>query len=259
MCPRKLWYQRWGAEACSEPDAKSLRIFRLGDAIHDDIRRALRRAGFKGDIPTSKDEESELSIEVAFGDDESETVTGHPDAILRDVEVDGEVVDVLVEIKSIGPAGWPYLFKEGPKEDHIAQASVYATAADCTKCLYIYYQKGTSEVACWLLDTSVEAAQRAWEGWRKVLEAGSEAPPERAYEPVQEVMQGCSTGRKVLPWQCSYCDYAHPTCWGDSVTPDPTKAGKPRFVHSVNGEAVKPAPTRAESGWEAASVQAEDW
>ena len=220
MCPRKQTYRRLGYKG-ERIDGRTMRIFSVGDIVHDDVRQAIVAAGIEGDIPEEKIDEFSVSI-VWDGEAGKMRVDGHPDGIVHVPEdgVGGECVKAVLEIKTINPNGWRFVLRDGPKREAIAQASCYAEALGLDWCLFIYYNKGDGSLASFLLPKNKGFVKKAKAGWEEAYEATADSLPERPYHPSPERKSGINTGRMVLPWQCAYCDFWK-ECWGDKVEAAP--------------------------------------
>jgi hypothetical protein len=111
-CDRKVIYELRGTERSNPPNARSLRIFRIGHILHEFVQGALATAPeIIGFYP-------EFLIETKLDE------TGHGDALM----LFSDWTAAVLEIKSINEKGFVFL-KESPKDDHAKQGSSYAVAA----------------------------------------------------------------------------------------------------------------------------------
>lgn len=242
-CARQSAYALHGVEKDSTIEPRLLRIFEMGDAIHDQLRRALVEAGASGRIPVTKDTEFEVTLRVYDKDnDEHLEISGHPDGVVV-VTTPHEQIreEAVLEIKSVNPTAWSYRLKDGPDKYWISQASCYAAALGVGWICIVAYNKGTSDIVAWLLprdDVLVAEAERRW------LRAASSTPdclPARDHQPGPERVGRNYSSRKVYPWECRYCDY-RARCLDGLAVEDGRK------MVAITGEPPKPA--EPEIGWD---------
>jgi len=139
-CKRKLFYEFILAEKdAGSINAKTMRIFGLGHAIHDIIQRELLACGV-----IAKPEDIEVEFFTKNG-----RIKGFIDAI---VLIKG--VRYILEIKSINTKGFDAL--KGPKDDHIDQANVYMKVMKIGQAIILYYDKNTSRVKEFFLEMDIE-------------------------------------------------------------------------------------------------------
>jgi hypothetical protein len=124
----------------SVADARALRIFALGHAIHRVIQQDFIQAGFIEVINGVRQVEVPLSIPAI-------NLVGHADGIIAEGAIPG-VPRAVLEIKSINSNAFRGL-KE-PKPEHKIQAGAYAEALGIEYVLFVYYAKDTSDLAAFL-------------------------------------------------------------------------------------------------------------
>lgn len=227
-CLRALAYIESNYPA--EPlDDRTILRFDLGHLLHSDIQKKL----------LVELAEAEVILPVTLtrklgGEEVTIELIGHIDGVVTDCQGSPRVL----EIKTMAEAGFK-MFKYLPEEERQAKLSEeyacqhegYRRAAALPGRVLLY-NKNTSDIV------SFETCQdnEAWERirhrftelffWLEENKHRSEEPPEsfREYNPVPEKFRGKETGRTVLPWNCSYCDY-NKTCWPQQEVV--IKGGKP--------------------------------
>jgi len=123
-CMRQRIFQRSGMEQSSKPNARTANIFHTGNFIHLKWQMAGLTEGWL--------EQPEVAME-----NEELQMRGHTDGVLFDGS--------LLEIKSINSRGFDYVYKNGIKEEHKAQATAYLFMQDKSKISFIYENKDNQE------------------------------------------------------------------------------------------------------------------
>ncbi len=217
-CRLQVWKKIWRWKDAMPLDAKTQARFALGHSVHEETRTIVAEAGF---------EITEVEGEVAFSilrPDGGWQVKGHVDGLFR--APDGvEVIDV----KSCGD--YPFKLAAGilqPKEgrgvvaeDHLDQLHFYRMAllergidTKRGRILYRCIENDEEATSCPTFpyaDVPVEwddlrCAKIALK-WEDVLSRDGETPPEPDFGPIEEVVKGRKTGRKILPFECAYCPF----------------------------------------------------
>lgn len=224
-CRLQVWKKIWRHKDQMPTDAKTQARFALGDSVHEETRAIVAEAGFE---ITGVEGEVVLRVEIPAVD-ETDTVKlfwimGHIDGLFR--APDGvEVVDV----KSCG--AYPFKLAAGilqPKEgrgivaeDHLDQLHFYRMAllerAIPTvrgRILYRCIEPDEEAERCPTFpyaDVAVEwdeiRCAKIREKWIDVLSRDDENPPAPDFGPIDEVVRGRKTGRKILPFECAYCAF----------------------------------------------------
>ena len=186
-CKRKLWYSfRW-ATVKTRLEGRAKHIFGLGDAIEEQIVMALKQLG----------------IEVFDQQQGFAGFSGHAYGY-----IDGKLLGVpeapktihLLEAKSMKDKFFKKLIRLGlqatyPK--HVSQCQRYMAANKLDRCIYIAYNKDTSEIHVIRLRADKAKQQDALRVEMEVIFA--EEPPEQRYD-----------GPKN--YGCTFCDHKD-TCW----------------------------------------------
>jgi hypothetical protein len=141
-CMTRAVYTSLGFPLLGKVDARAIRIFALGTAVHRLLQKDLHKAGL-----LSVDEKGNPKVEVKIWVPEFH-LTGHIDGIIAK-HVHG--CQKVLEIKSINSNALESL-KE-PKEEHKIQAGCYVFACkrmkelqDVDGVIYLYYGKNDSEL-----------------------------------------------------------------------------------------------------------------
>jgi hypothetical protein len=231
-CARQTAYRLHNFEP--EPlSARRLRTFEYGHLVEAALRKWAAGAG--EEILYAQDD-------VTLDCGEGLLVSGHIDGRLV---LDG--VEWLLEIKSISTDGFMFAAKDGPDYSYLAQANAYMAATGVPRTLFIFCDKNDQELCEFVVLLKPELVEEIKQRFRRVAASTPEALPDREHAPIAEKGDwrgGCApaftpaelitkkgwykpTGRKILPWQCGYCDF-HRQCWGVG-DPEIVK-GKPVWV-----------------------------
>ena len=204
-CSRQIAYEALGTPPDMSLSDETAVAFATGDLLHSLIQHFLgERYG------------CEPEVEGCFPLTDGETVYGHADGVIRDGAGE-DLRSTVVEIKTMrsypwemavsGVRGWA---PEGPKPDHLVQASIYAHMLGAEEVLLVYIRKEDGAVASWLtppVDVFPELAR--WRAIRADIEEGF-LPP-REVPGHGEVATPPARGSKGPPWQCRYCPW-QPSC-----------------------------------------------
>lgn len=260
-CARRLAYQKvnhatpTGIPKPFEAETlnpRALMVFHLGHLVESSLKTWIRDAGSL--FMPLKPPEDRVSVKVF-----DREIPGHPDGLYQ--EQDGSIS--IVSIKSINSRGFERQENEGPPYEHVCQETAYMAALGIFKARFLYYNKNTSHLADdWVIEFDPVLYARIVQRWASVIESTEHAlpPPEYRPEPETEWVRGLKgykqgtvdgsvtldsegmtvtevksngyyrqTGRKILPWQCSYCPFKKP-CYGETLKPIELDDDKPVWV-----------------------------
>lgn len=174
-CPRRNVYLLRGIAKENRFDARTLRVFQNGHDVHARIQRIIEQMGVGM--------ESEVRI-----DHDDPPIKGHADGVLV-----WEGRKILLEIKSCSDDVFINRLKfKKPKEEHFAQANIYAWVLGIDTIFIVYENKNTQEVKFFEVPANKEAAEKIVESWRlqyKVFKDGE--LPKRPYKPGSPTCAGC--------------------------------------------------------------------
>ena len=201
FCSRQQYYKAVAQEKKSnEPNAKSMRIMRLGTVWHDDMERALKN------LPKEQYWMYNLK-EIYFENEiilEDLNVRGHYDALF--VTEDDEYL--LYDFKTIGSFPWKLKFgRNNEKEEvnikHELQVATYGIAIKrqykrIDGLYLLYYNKDNSSMK--QITVPMSRMDDAMEYWTSINEEHKHGLP--------EINLGISPVEK---WECNYCDW-HTLC-----------------------------------------------
>jgi len=217
-CDRQLGYEY--TNTVKDPgrdfNAKTLRIFRFGDAIEVLMVNWLRSAGF--DIITNKPNGGQIGFATApHPETGAMRLRGHIDGVvIGGPEHVKMAYPALLEIKSMNDKNFKKVVEGGIKKtkpEYYAQVQVYMAYLELFEnpCLHITMNKNDSEIHAELMPFDAGAAQEASDKGLRVIEA-------RAAEELPRI------ATKSTDWRCRFCDYAE-RCW--STTAPHTAAPAP--------------------------------
>ena len=202
-------------------------VFRLGHLLHRDIQ----------DLLEMERAEDEVSVRIPLKHPHEGTVIdvkGHIDGIL--------VIDDkphVTDIKTMALYSYMRFCKdtEPLEETYRAQLEGYMRATELPGAI-LAYNKNTSH--CYV--KTYEPSEEVWDRIRlryTDLSVADEAQPNtrdlkdepeewlRDYQPEPEKFRKKPTGRTILPWQCSYCDYVE-HCWPEAQLL--IEKGNPKYI-----------------------------
>lgn len=118
------------------------------------------------------------------------------------------------DCKTASDYGFNEVKKENDPGDYKYQANCYmysdiGVKYNVTKFLFVYMRKTTGHIYDFTINQDINIFN---EIDRKMIIANSGLVPDREYEPEVETYYKKPTGRKILPWQCSYCAF-NSHCW----------------------------------------------
>lgn len=261
-CARRLAYQKINFEARrlslpepfeAEPlSARALLVFDLGDMVEASLKAWIKRAGSRF-LPLGPPQDT---VSITVGGTE---IQGHPDGLYQ--EQDGSYS--VVSIKSINTRGFDRVDRDGPAYEAVCQDTAYMAGLGIYKARFLYYNKDTSHIGDdWMVEFSPQLYTEVTDRWARVIGASVDflPAPEHVAEPETEWVRGLKgyklgsesggetrdqdgkkvvdvksngyhreTGRKILPWQCSYCPWKRP-CYGDRLRAVELESEKPVWV-----------------------------
>ncbi len=189
LCMRKHWYASVAKMEGDGFNDKTLRIFRMGNLIHEDIQEALRMY--------AEQEARPIFIEKELFLDRF-NVRGFIDLALVDD-------DVLYDIKTCNSFKWTKMFgaakNNNPSVQYEMQLATYGlwyleNYGRLSGMKLVYYNKNTSDMR--EVDVPMVYLDKAEAYWEECHDKviGSETPP--------ELEIGASP---TYEWECSYCQY----------------------------------------------------
>lgn len=191
--------------------SRGKKVFRHGELTEEELKENIKRFPPPNANVIMPDKQLELKINI-----DGNTISGHPDGLIL-----SENSRLVLECKSINTRGFHEVKKTGqPRDDHKRQAECYMRALGFNQVMFYYYNKDTSHDIEILWESDNDIWQEVIDRFRKAIKADGDNLPDREYKPSEK------TGK--LPWQCSYCSYAH-ICWPDfEVTWD--NNGTPQLI-----------------------------
>jgi hypothetical protein len=185
-CSRKMWYGFHTPKPITDPRVN--RIFRLGNAIEDEIVELLRMAGLT--VYT----EDENGNQFGFTDGK---VAGHIDGVV--VGLPESTKPHLFEAKSANSKKWKEFVKNGYKSNrqYWVQIQVYMYKMGLENALVVVYNKDTSELYIERIKLSKRDAELYISKGKAIADMDSEPP--RQYS-------------KSTFFKCKWCDY-NEECW----------------------------------------------
>lgn len=158
QCPRKIFY-RWHKYDKINTDARSCRVFSLGDAIHERWQKLLNDMGIQ-----LKDE---VRIEDYY---KGMPIHGYVDSICI---IDNQ--PYIVEFKSNKEWLYKYNNKEvdylqEPKKEHVGQVQLYMHFTGIHNAIILYENKNTSEIREFIIKYDETEAKNILEGFLSTYE-----------------------------------------------------------------------------------------
>jgi hypothetical protein len=174
-CGRRNVYLLRGVRKHGTHDARTLRVFANGHAVHDRLQKLFESMGI--------DAKSEIKIEYA-----EPPIRGHADGTIK---WGGD--DVLIEIKSCSDEVFINRLKwKKPKDEHFEQANIYAYILDIDRIFVIYENKNNQQLKVFEKKANREAAQKIIDDWLIQWWVHQEGKlPKRPYKPDSSVCAGC--------------------------------------------------------------------
>lgn len=186
-CDRQLWYKINHPKEITE--ARTIRIFELGDAIENKLVKFFRLAGLK---VFDKNEDGKQ-----FGFDEGD-IKGNSDGVVIGLPECPEIPHLL-EFKSANSKRFKVFEKEGINSDPVykTQCHVYMQKLGLSCCLFVVYNKDNSDLYLERFELDNTYADIMMARGREIL--STEEMPKRKY-------------KKSTFFKCKFCDYGK-ECW----------------------------------------------
>lgn len=188
-CDRALWYKF--KHPTTVDDARVLRIFELGHRIEDIIIADLRLAGI---TVFTHGEDGE---QFGFTDG---VIAGHCDGVLTGLPESTK--PHLFEAKSANDKRFKEFVKKGcvgVSQEYLVQCQVYMLKFDLENCLFVVYNKNTSEYYFERIKLNKPMAEMFINRGKDIAEMEDE--PKRKY------------GKSTF-FKCRFCNY-NERCWED--------------------------------------------
>ena len=181
MCVRKVWYSY---KFPKQLKTDVLKIFEMGDILHDFIVRVLRSGKIK-DIELLK---WELPFKLQM---ENFLISGRVDDVLL-IKTNGKTV--LAEIKS---SGMLRAVKK-PQKHHVMQLQVYMHATGIHNGILLYLEKNTLQAKIFTIDFDENIVREALDRFKELHECliTNNIPSAEA-----------RINRSDIGWMCRYCEY----------------------------------------------------
>jgi hypothetical protein len=235
--PRRLMFDYF-PDVCPPESIKGrgCRTFEVGDQRHDSLRQKLARAGLKGRIPLTKDDEEQWELPIPGT---SWVLRGHPDGVLEDVHVQGVRLSglTLLEVKTTGSFGWREVTAGIIDGKYLAQSAVNCEALGCRQTYFLYERKDTQHLAEVVIPHDPATFEVVMMKLREAvlaIEAGLSPLDMPACHGPDYGWTQPKRGPMKLGWRCSYCpfvgacfpehvrwmDGAKPVCTREEAVPD---------------------------------------
>ena len=213
-CSRKLYFQSVEkVEPTNPPDAKSMRVMRLGTILHEDIQKSLVLYNINNNINNNINSDnipSELTLSVG-----SKGFVIEGEVIIKELNVRGffDLLQIfggindreaifLYDIKTAADYSFRKIFGTGVRNRMNHQELQLSTYGYAVKEKYgrldgmyiMYYNKNTSVIK--YMEVPLLMLNTAYMFWANINKEHSKGLP-----PFQD---GVSP---VMPWECNYCNY----------------------------------------------------
>lgn len=182
-CGRRNVYLLRGVEKQGRHDARVLRVFANGHAVHDRIQKVLEGMGVSA--------KSEIAIDLP-----EPPIKGHADGTLV-----WEERGILIEIKSCSDEVFVNRLKwKKPKDEHFDQANIYAFVLNLDTVWIIYENKNTQETKVFEKKADREAALKIIDKWHAEWLCHLDGQlPKRPYKIGSPTCAGCDLKDHCLP------------------------------------------------------------
>lgn len=186
-CARRGVYLMRGVAKGFISDAKLLRVFANGHAVHDRLQKYLESM-------EGLEMQSEVRVET-----ENPPIRGHCDGTLV---WNGK--RYALEIKSCSPTVFEQrVMWKKPKDEHVEQVNIYAHVLGIDEIIVCYENKGTQELLFFSVKTDHEKARKQIDKWHAQYLCYLDGElPKRPYQPNSPT--------------CAVCDLK-PHCFSDST------------------------------------------
>lgn len=172
-CVRKLWYELLQFPKKPKYYAKSIRTLENGTVLHEWIQTQVFMDMDKGDyaiklLPAEElpaygkpniefiKQHSAPDMEVKFKD--YRFTDKYPVSAMIDGFMEFRGLRMLFEFKTINPQDFDLLYE--PLKDHIKQGAIYALCLGIPRVMFVYYNKGNSEMKAYMIEYNDD--QIAW-------------------------------------------------------------------------------------------------
>jgi CRISPR/Cas system-associated exonuclease Cas4 (RecB family) len=206
-CIRKVWYETLEYPSKDKPKPRNQRILDVGTQLHTYTQDTI----LVGIVETMKDlmqfiPKDELfpvgtkgvefvehdSSRVEFKIRDKRFTKVYPLSYMTDGTIEFEGIRYIFEFKTINSKDFEYLIE--PKKDHMAQGAIYALSTDIRKVMFLYMNKDTQELKCYVYEyTDVHL------DWAKERVATIDSHLSKLELPEKEAGEDCK-------W-CGYKDY----------------------------------------------------
>jgi hypothetical protein len=186
-CDRKLWYEIKHPKEITDP--RILRIFEMGDMVESYLVQLLRDAGI-----TVWDIDDQNGEQFGFIDGR---VAGHADGV--GIGFPESTVPHLLEFKTANDKGFKSFVKNGVKIHSLkywVQVQIYMEKLNLTRCMFVVYNKNTSEIYSERIKYEKSAGQMYIDRAKEIDRMPTE--PDRKY--------------KRGHFKCKLCNYSE-SCW----------------------------------------------
>lgn len=176
-CMRRSVYLLQGVAKNPNFTPRILTVFANGHAVHDRIQKTIEAAGAM----------LETEVEITY---EDPPISGHADGVIV-LPWNGR--KILLEIKSANESTFSSRLKwKKGKDEHFAQANIYAYILDIDTIWIMYENKDNQEYEIFEHKASPKKAEQIIKKWRKayaIFEQGE--LPERPYKPDNRACMYC--------------------------------------------------------------------
>jgi CRISPR/Cas system-associated exonuclease Cas4 (RecB family) len=188
MCARYWVYLFRGVPIEQNHDARLLRIFDMGNDVHERYERYFREMGILI--------EAEMKVPDRDG---YPKVRGYIDDVIKWGGGEGRAI---VEMKSIGDRGFDFRIKyKKPKKDHIHQIQMYMHYTQIHDGMVVYENKNTQQILVFTVEYDEEYCEKVMKKYRKFHQAYKDGIlPVRPYKRTSK--------------NCEYCRVRE-LCWND--------------------------------------------
>jgi hypothetical protein len=223
-CARSLWYQKNNYTATPIAGRAHL-SFMAGHISEDTMKHFILKYCVGENKPFKSVQFGEKVNSFWVGGEEVlqykqiVTSTNLPSGLILPGAIDGLVQYhdeswAIMDCKSASDYGFADVKKTNDPGDYKYQAHCYMLSDigfkyNVTKFLFMYMRKTTGHLHDFTINLDPAVIN---EIDKRFMLANSDTTPPREYEPEVETYYKKPTGRKILPWQCSYCAYSA-GCW----------------------------------------------
>lgn len=176
-CMRRAVYLLRGVRKNPNFSDRILRVFANGHAVHDRIQKHIEVAGAM----------LETEVEISY---EDPPISGHADGVIV-LPWNGR--KILLEIKSANENTFSGRLKwKKAKDEHFAQANIYAYILDIDTIWVLYENKDNQDYAIFEHKANPKKAENILKKWRKAYAVFKDGElPERPYKPDNKACMYC--------------------------------------------------------------------